>query len=108
MANNRAYLVCIECLQDPEVIDLWGDNGCLIMMFKYYPNTGWYINVGNELKEKAAWVDKTNEFLDKHKHPSMYGEHLLIFEGELNSPKEIAKREILDKFQKIMSGDYGK
>lgn len=100
MANNRLYLICIKCLQDPEK-DL---SECIFFMFKYYPNTGWYINVDeNDNERKVKWVDETAAFLDKHKHDmefssweeGMYGEFISIFEGQFD-PIAMDKRRISD------------
>lgn len=100
MANNRLYLCCIKCLQDPnkELSD------CIFFMFKYYPKTGWYINVDDKDNDrKIKWVDDTNTFLDNHKHNNeydswkegMYGEFISIFEGQFD-PMAVDKRRISD------------
>src|SRR5689334_15016680 len=103
MANNRIYLCCIKCLQD-ETKEL---SGCIFFMFKYYPNTGWYINVDETDNErKVKWIDDTAKFLDQHKHHNefdsweegMYGEFISIFEGQFD-PMAVDKRRISEVIQ---------
>ena len=55
MANNRMYLKC-SC-------------GKTIMLAKYYPGPGWYVQGGEgDIDILTKYEDLLNEWLDEHTH----------------------------------------
>ena len=99
MANNRLYLCCIKCINNPDK-DV---SECIFFMFKYYPNTGWYINIDNTDERKIKWIDDTTKFLDQHHHDGefdsweegMYGRFISIFEHQFDV-MAMEKERIID------------
>jgi hypothetical protein len=100
MANNRMWLVCVECLAtdgtDPE--------DCRFFLAKYYPSTGWYTTREGKLDTEI------NEWLDKHIHGDMFGEYIvMVYESVFGGAGE-DKRRILTAIAEQMTrvqGDNG-
>jgi hypothetical protein len=92
VANNRAYLVCDICAIDESI----SREDTIFFLFKYYPNTGWYLPQATEEK-LAAVGPRLNAWLDKHVHGGRYGEFVrMVFESALGDPMVADKRAILD------------
>jgi len=88
MANNRLYLCCTICADDPEKSF---DEACRYFL-KYYPSSGWY--VPSEMVRKPDGVEVSritslNEWLDTHKHGTMYGQYLTLID-EASIPDQAA------------------
>ena len=73
-------------MQDPDTLM----DDCVLYMFKYYPNEGWYI----PMPDKDKWVKGTEEWLQKHSHGSLLGQDItIIYDSMFGMGKE--RTEIL-------------
>jgi hypothetical protein len=85
MANNRMYLICVPCIAKKET----KLEDCRLRIAKYYPSQGWY--------DPKGGLDKDlDEFFEKHKHGSMYGEDFTLVYESVFGGFHSAKREVMD------------
>lgn len=94
MANNRTFLCCTRCGEDPNI----GLDVCLFPLFKYYPLTGWYLDIERTDAAKVAWVDRLAAWLEAHTHETLFGQFLMFYEGDIDEVAQ-SKQEILAALQ---------
>ena len=84
MANNRLYLVCTICLNDPNTT--WKD--CFLPLAGYFPTPGWEL-FDSFSKRAPGW-------LFGHRHGGLLGEFLTAMdESNLADPLVDAKRALM-------------
>lgn len=85
MANNRLYLVCTICLDDPNTTC----EECFLLLAAYFPRQGWELFY--------SFPARAGGWLDGHRHGGLCGDFLLsaIDESKLNDPRVDVKRALL-------------
>ena len=98
MANNRMYLCCTVCCEDPEKTF----DDCLFFLAKYYPREGWYARVDTSLDERIdAWFVK-------HIHGTLFGDYIRVLtEQQMVDLDEFIrdKRDIVQRLSKVVGAE---